>query len=210
MIGQSPRRKEDERLLTGRGRYVHDIALADLQHLAIVRSPHARARILGVEARAAKAMDDVAVFAGEDLPELANVLPTFIEPASNPYCDFKTPPPHLGLARGELRHVGEAVVAVAAVAPDRYRAADAAAAVSVEYEPLPAIVNAEAAMSDDAPAVHAHEGSVLTWNRTRVYSPVTFSLCPAASWRALPHQEYEATKTRSRHDSDDPPGNEPT
>jgi aerobic carbon-monoxide dehydrogenase large subunit len=159
MIGQSPRRKEDERLLTGRGRYVDDIALADLQHLAIVRSPHARARILGVEARAAKAMDDVAVFAGEDLPELANVLPTFIEPASNPYCDFNTPPQQLALARGEVRHVGEAVVAV--VALDRYRAADAAAAVSVEYEPLPAIVDAEAAMSDDAPAVHAGQKNVV-------------------------------------------------
>jgi carbon-monoxide dehydrogenase large subunit len=159
MIGKSPKRKEDERLITGRGRFVDDVALPNLHHLAIVRSPHARARILRVDVGAAKSMPGVSVFVGEDLPELSTPLPTFVELESNPYCDFNSPPPQLALARGEVRHVGEAVVAV--VADDRYRAADAAEAVRVEYEPLPAVVDAEQAMREGAPQVHAGRSNVV-------------------------------------------------
>ena len=68
MIGKSPLRKEDARLLRGRGRFVDDVKLPGTQYLAVVRSPHARARIRGVDAQAAKAMEGVSVFVSEDLP----------------------------------------------------------------------------------------------------------------------------------------------
>lgn len=152
VIGKSVRRKEDERLITGRGRYVDDITLPDLQHLVLVRSPHARARILTVDASVARSMHGVSVFLSEDLPELERPLPTFMEPASNPYCDLNAPPPQLALARGEVRHVGEAVVAV--VADDRYRAADAADLIRVEYGPAPAVIDAEKAMQESSARVH--------------------------------------------------------
>lgn len=158
MIGQSPRRKEDERLITGRGRYVDDVALPGLQHLVVVRSVHARARLVRIDAAAARALPGASVFTAADLPELAEPLPTFVEPTSNPYAEFNTPPPQPALARDEVRHVGEAVAVV--VAPDRYLAADAAAAVAVEYAPLPAVVDAEAGLADDAPRVHEGRSNV--------------------------------------------------
>src|SRR5262247_1754212 len=121
MIGQSPRRKEDERLLLGQGRFVDDIRFPGLLHLVLVRSPHARARLVRVDVSAARARPGVAAFVSDDLPELAAPQPA--------------------LARGEVRHLGEAVAVV--LADDRYRAADAGAAVAVEYEPWPAVVDTE-------------------------------------------------------------------
>jgi carbon-monoxide dehydrogenase large subunit len=159
VIGTAVRRKEDDRLIRGRGRFVDDIVLPGLRHMAIVRSPHARARIVRIDASAALAMPGVSVFTAADLPELSNVLPTFVEPASNPYAVFNDPPPQHMMAAGEVRHVGEAVAVV--VAEDRYRAADAAEAVAVEYDPLPAVVDAERAMDPNSPAVHAGRSNVV-------------------------------------------------
>jgi carbon-monoxide dehydrogenase large subunit len=160
MIGKSPRRREDERLLVGRGRFVDDVRLPGLLHLAIVRSPHARARIARVDTAPAKAVPGVVgVFVNEDLPALTNVLPTFVEPASNPYAVFNKPPPQLALARGEVRHVGEAVAVV--VADTAYAARDGADAVAVEYEPLRPIVDAVEAMKDGADQVHAGRSNVV-------------------------------------------------
>jgi carbon-monoxide dehydrogenase large subunit len=159
MIGQSPRRKEDERLLTGRGRFVDDIALLGLLHLALVRSTHARARIVAIDTTAARARPGVSVFLAGDLPELDELLPAQPAYALNAYVRLDTPRPERVLARGDVRYVGEPVVAV--VAPDAYAAADAAAAVRVEYAPLPAVVDAEAAMSAGAPAVHEGEGNIV-------------------------------------------------
>lgn len=159
MIGQSPRRKEDERLVTGRGRYVDDVTPPGLHHLVVVRSPHARARIAGIDASAARAIAGVHVLTAGDLPELDEGLPTFVEPASNPYADFNTPPPQPALARGEVRHVGEPVAVV--IAPDRYLAADAADLVQVHYEPLPPVVTPEDGMAADAPEIHAGRSNVV-------------------------------------------------
>src|SRR6266540_2170986 len=141
MIGESPKRKEDLRLLTGRGRFLDDVRVPGMRHLVFVRSPHARAKIARIDAGAARAMPAVSVFTADDLPEvMSRVLPTFIEPASNPYSVFNEPPPQHALAQHEVRHVGEIVAAV--VADDPYCAADAAEAVRVDYEPMPAIVDA--------------------------------------------------------------------
>lgn len=159
MIGKPVRRKEDERLLTGQGRFVDDVVLPGLHHLALVRSPHARARVVAVDASAARALPGVSVFVFGDLAELATPLPTFVEPDSNPYCDFNSPPRQFALARDEVRHVGEPVAAV--VAPDPYRAADAVELVRVRYEPAPATIDAEAAMAEGAPEVHRGHGNVV-------------------------------------------------
>jgi len=159
VIGQSPRRKEDERLLTGRGRFIDDIVLPGLLHLALVRSTHARARIVEVDAAAARALPDVRVFLAGDMPELAEPLPAARADRANPYVRLDTPRPQRPLALGETRYVGEPIAAV--VAPDPYRAADAAAMIRIEYDPRPAVVDAEAAMGAASPAVHEGESNVV-------------------------------------------------
>ena len=130
MIGASLKRKEDRRLLTGAGRYVDDLHLPGMVHVALVRSPHAHARIVGVDAGAALRLPGVlAVLTARDAPGLgASVPPLIREPGWPAYA-------HPVLAGDRARHVGEAVAVV--VADDLYRAADGAAAVVVDYEPLP-------------------------------------------------------------------------
>ena len=95
----------------------------------------------------------MAVFVAADLPELADPLPAASAEPTNPYVRLDTPRPQRALAQGEVRYVGEPIVAV--LAPDPYRAADAREAVRIEYGPLPAVVDAEAAMRAGAPAVHS-------------------------------------------------------
>lgn len=159
MIGQSPRRKEDERLVTGRGRFIDDIAPPGVVHLALVRSTHARARIVAIDAVAARKLPGVAVFLADDLPGLAEPLPAARADRTNPYVRLDTPRAQRPLARGEVRYVGEPVAAV--IGPDPYRAADAAELIRIEYEPRPAVVDAEAAMIPASPQVHEGEANVV-------------------------------------------------
>jgi aerobic carbon-monoxide dehydrogenase large subunit len=160
VIGQSPRRKEDERFITGRGRFVDDIALPGLVHVVLVRSIHARARIVAVEATAARALPGVvAVFVAADLPELAEPLPAARADRGNPYVRLDTARPQPPLARGEARYVGEPIAVVVGVDP--YLATDAAGLVRVTYEPLPAVVDAETAMTVGSPAVHEGASNVV-------------------------------------------------
>ena len=152
-IGLSVRRREDERLLVGGGRYVADLPFDGALHAVIVRSPHAHARIARVDAAAARALPGVrAVMVLDDLPELRGALPAPAVPAApvRPY--LQSP-----LADGVVRFAGEGVVAV--VATDPYRASDAAEAVRIEYEPLTAAVDAEQALGPDAPLVHPDWGT---------------------------------------------------
>jgi carbon-monoxide dehydrogenase large subunit len=130
LIGASPRRKEDRRLVTGTGRYVDDLRLPGTAYLAIVRSPHAHARVRRIDGAAARRRPGVlGVFTVRDAPELAASVPPLIrEPGWPAYV-------HPVMAGERVRHVGEAVAVVAA--DDPYRAVDAAEAVVVEYEPLP-------------------------------------------------------------------------
>jgi carbon-monoxide dehydrogenase large subunit len=158
-IGQSPRRKEDERLITGRGRFIDDIAPPGLVHLAVVRSTHARARIVAIDTAAARALPGVGVFLADDLPGLAELLPAARADRTNPYVRLDTPRSQPPLARGEVRYVGEPIVAV--TGPDPYQAADAAELVRIEYEPWPAVVDAEAAMTAASPMVHEGASNVV-------------------------------------------------
>jgi len=148
-IGSSVKRKEDRRLLTGGGRFLDDVAVAGALHAAIVRSPHARARIVRLDrSRALAAPGVVAALDVGDLPECAgDVVPPLVpSPRMRPYA-------HPALAGPEVRHAGEAVAIV--VADDAYRAADAADLVVVEYEALPAVASPEAALAPGAPRVFA-------------------------------------------------------
>jgi carbon-monoxide dehydrogenase large subunit len=146
LVGSSPKRKEDARFITGRGRYLEDISMPALLHLALVRSPHAHARVARIDGAAARALDGVvAVLTREDMPELAASVPPLVpEPKGRAYV-------HPVLAGGTVRHVGEPVAIV--VATDPYRAADGVERVEVEYEVLPAALTPEVAAAPGAPRV---------------------------------------------------------
>src|SRR5437867_3622795 len=147
-IGQPVRRKEDGRLLTGRGRYVADLQLPGLLYAAIVRSPHAHARVERVDARRALAQPGVvAVLTIAELPECAAAVPPLV--ASSRFRAYAQP----ALAGPEVRHAGEAVAVV--VADDTYRAVDAGEAVEVQYAVLRATAGVADAQAPDAPRVLA-------------------------------------------------------
>jgi carbon-monoxide dehydrogenase large subunit len=152
VIGRSVRRREDERLVTGRGRFVDDLRLAGMVHIAVVRSPHAHARVLSVDAAVALRLPGVlSVLTVREVPELAASVPPLIrEPDWPAYV-------HPVMAGERVRHVGEAVAVV--VADDPYRAADGAEAVVVEYEALPVAASPVV----PAPAV-VHDG----WRDNRI------------------------------------------
>src|SRR5262245_63870882 len=99
------------------------------------------------------------VFTAADLPETAEPLPAARADRTNPYVQLDTPRGEQALARGEARYVGEPIAAV--VGPDAYAAADAVEMVRVEYEALPAVVDAEAAMSTGSPEVHTGASNVV-------------------------------------------------
>ena len=146
LVGVPLKRKEDARLVAGRGRYLDDLTLAGVCHLGIVRSPHAHARVLKIDRAEASRLDGVlAVFTREDLPELGGSVPPLVpSPDLRPY-------QHPVLAGQKVRHVGEAVALVVAVDP--YRLTDAVERVVVEYEPLPVAATRELALQSGAPRV---------------------------------------------------------
>ena len=148
-VGQAIRRKEDPPLVKGQGTYVDNMTLPGMLHAAIVRSPEAHAAISGIDASAAKEHPAVtAVFVGEDLAEdFAAGIPMVWDP---PGVEINTPD-HWPLARGEVKHVGQAVAVV--LGNDRYAVADAAEQVIVDYEPKPAVVDPEKALEDGSPLV---------------------------------------------------------
>jgi carbon-monoxide dehydrogenase large subunit len=155
-MGARVKRKEDTRLIVGGATYVDDIKLPGMLHVAIVRSPYAHARILGIDkAEALKQPGVVAVFGGEDIKSLCSVLP-MASGGENPDYDEKTVPEdhtHYPLAVGKVRHVGEAVAAI--VATSALAAQDAREVLDVEYDPLEAVTDLEAAVAKDAPRVFA-------------------------------------------------------
>jgi 2-furoyl-CoA dehydrogenase large subunit len=158
-IGRSVPRVEDGRLLTGRGNFIDDHPpVANLCHAAMVRSPHAHARILGYDAAPALAMEGVVgVVTGAD-----------VAAACKPFGVGVTAPVHYyPAAVDKVRFVGEPVAVV--VARDRYLAEDAAEAVVVEYEPLSAVVDPERALEPGAPVLHEAVGSNLAGHRRLVY-----------------------------------------
>jgi aerobic carbon-monoxide dehydrogenase large subunit len=157
-VGAPLRRREDRRLLIGASRFLDDIRLPGMLHAAIVRSPHAHARIARVDAAAARAMPGVAaVLTAADLPSPAPRIPA---PPMFPGIAAAT---HPLLAADIVRYVGQPVAVV--VAHTRYAAEDAGEAVAVDYEPLPAVVDVEAAIAPAAPVLHARLGGNVVFTR---------------------------------------------
>jgi carbon-monoxide dehydrogenase large subunit len=147
-IGRSLRRVEDRRFLTGKGRYVEDVRLAGETHAVLVRSPHSHARILAIELAAAREVPGVhGVYSESDLAaDGLGPMPCISKFESvGPFIV----PPRYALARGKVRHVGDPVVLV--VAESREAARDAAELVEIDYEPLPAVTDAPAALEPGAP-----------------------------------------------------------
>ncbi len=149
IFGSGIRRREDPRLITGQATYTDDIKLHGTVHAAIKRSIHAHARIKSVDTAAAAAAAGVlAVYTGADTDGVLNPIPcAWVVPDS----DVKAVA-YPAIAKDVVRYVGDAVAVV--VAEDRYQAEDALELIEVDYEPLHAVVNPEAATRDGAPQLH--------------------------------------------------------
>ncbi|MBI2200632.1 MAG: xanthine dehydrogenase family protein molybdopterin-binding subunit, partial [Armatimonadetes bacterium] len=153
-FGERIKRIEDPRLLTGRGTYVDDIQPRGCVHAAVLRSPHAHARIRSIDVSKAKVLPGViGVYTNADLPSaIAGPLPKLIPHPS--LIHHKT---QYALAPDTVRHVGEPIAFV--VAENRYVAEDALDLIDVEYDPLPPVVDLEQAAQPGAPLVHEDMGT---------------------------------------------------
>jgi carbon-monoxide dehydrogenase large subunit len=152
-IGARALRKEDKRFITGKGRYTDDMVLPRMTHAAFVRSPHAHARVAGIDASAALEMPGVeAVLTGEQLvgDGIGNLICGWMIHSKD------GSPMNMGAWRALepeiVRHVGQAVAVV--IADTQGQARDAADAVVVDYEELPAVVDSDAALAAGAPQLH--------------------------------------------------------
>ena len=155
-VGAEVRRKEDPRLLAGRGQFVDDLAPAGCLHAVLLRSLHAHARIKAIRVEAARRHPDVrAVFTFDDLADRLKPLPTagVAPPALQARVGFQVrSAPQYPLARGIVRYVGEPVAIL--LADSRYAAEDALALIEVDYESLPVIVDVERGLLPSAPRIH--------------------------------------------------------
>jgi aerobic carbon-monoxide dehydrogenase large subunit len=184
-IGKAVRRKEDERLITGKGRFTDDFSLPGQSYAVMVRSPHPHARIVSVDKAPALAMPGVlGVFTGADcLADKLGAIPH--DPIPKTKYDMKltgrggTPifiGPHLLLPHDKARHVGEAVAMV--VAETLAQANDAAEALVIDYEELPFVLDQREAFNKGAPAVWdevPHNALVDTWFGDRAGTDAAFA-----------------------------------
>ena len=162
VLGAPVKRTEDARFITGKGRYLDDIQLVGTAHMAILRSPYAHANIRSVDTSAAKAMPGVlAVIVGADIPY--NPLPMAWPAGGSAGIQNNVSTPR-ALATDSVKWTGEGVAAVVAETPAQ--AQDALEAIAVDWEPLPAVVDAEKATKPGAPQLHenAPNNIVFEWN----------------------------------------------
>jgi len=156
-IGSARRRKEDRRLITGRTHWTDNMQLPGMLHVAFLRSPMAHGRITRVDTTAALSQPGVvAAFSGQDFAAEQGSLP-----CAWPVTEDIVIPDHPPMAVNEVRYVGEAVACV--VATDRYKAADALEAIEIDYEPLPAVLDMEEALTEGSPKVHEAGNKSFTW-----------------------------------------------
>ena len=148
-FGQRIERNVDPKLLRGEGAFVDDIPLPGALHAAFLRSPHARARIAGINTSVAKRHPGVvAIYTSDDIGGLDIEMPLLI-----PHPSMTNPQTQRPLARGDVHYVGQTIAMVVAV--DRYTAEDAAALIEIDYAPLQVEMDLAKALHDDAPLVHA-------------------------------------------------------
>src|SRR4029450_5813276 len=144
LVGQRIKRREDPRLIQGRGTYVDDVKIAGMQHIAFKRSDIAHGKIKSLDVSAAQAMEGVeAVVTGAQIAKFLAPMPI-----GTPFPS----PDHRAVATDVVRYAGEPVAVV--VASDRYVARDAADAILVSYETLPAVVDVEEAMTGKPAVIH--------------------------------------------------------
>src|SRR5689334_22350170 len=161
-VSSHRRVREDRRFVAGQGRYVADVVLEGLLHVAVLPSPHPAARIVSIDAAEAMKMPGVHyVLTGEELAKATDPLMNGLDtPNVRRY----------PLAVGQVRYAGEWVVAV--VAESRAQAEDAAEKVRIVYEQLPYVVDSEEAFDSTSPPVHAAHGSNLLLDKTFVWGEV--------------------------------------
>ena len=158
-LGRARLRKEDRRLVTGQTAWTDNLVFPGMLHLAILRSPMAHATITSIDVSGAISRPGViAAFSGADFAEEQGSLP-----CAWPVTEDMVHPDHPALAVRTVHHVGEAVAVV--VARTAYAASDALEAIEVEYEPLPVVLDMEAAIADGATLVHPDKGTnkSFTW-----------------------------------------------
>jgi carbon-monoxide dehydrogenase large subunit len=161
-FGQAVRRKEDQRFVTGTGRYVADLNFANQAHLHILRSPHAHARLGAIDVAAARSAPGVlAVVTGAELAAAGVRTIPCLAPVKNADGTRQATPPYPLLAIERVRHVGEGVVAI--VAETLEQARDAAELVSIDYDPLPSVTDTAQALADDAPKVWDSGNLCFNW-----------------------------------------------
>ncbi len=202
-IGRPLPRREDRRLLSGRGRFIADFELPHMLHAAFVRSPLAHARIRAIDlSRAAAAPDVVHVLSG---PELAQLLPPVPDTQLALPSKWTTLVQHKFinpqqplLAYDKVRHVGEAVAVI--VARSRYAAEDAAQLVTLDLDPLPAVLDPESALSPGAAIVHDRFDTNLVGSFTIGKGDVEAALAraPRRLKRRFHHHRYAAMPIECR------------
>ena len=172
LVGARVPRLEDPRLLTGQGSYVDDHRPARMLHAAFLRTPYAHARIVRIDAEAARALPGVAaVLTGEDMARDCKPVRAGSRMPAYKVTSFPA------LAQGKVRYTGEAVAMVAA--ESRYLAEDAVDRIVVEYEPLPAVAAMEQALAPGAPVLHEEAGDNLLLAREFARGDVDAALAGA-------------------------------
>ena len=168
-VGKNVARREDPRILAGRGTYIDDVSLPGMLHAAVLRSPHAHARITRIDTSEARRVPGVvAVLTGPEALAYVSPMPAF---CAEPVVQH-------AIATDRVRFVGEAVAAVAATS--RYAAEDACQRIRVEYEPLPALSDPFAALRPEAPRLHDTLASNVVFERTLRFGDVEGDFARAA------------------------------
>lgn len=162
MVGQALKRREDPKLIQGKGNFLDDIKLHGMTHAAVLRSPYAHAKIKSIDTSKAKALPGViAVFTGEDMTDI-NPLPCAWQAAAGRVQNNLNTPRAISV--GEAHFSGDPIALV--VAENRYIARDAVDLIEVDYEPLPVVVDAKKATEAGAPQLHenAPNNIIFEWD----------------------------------------------
>ncbi len=197
-IGARVKRKEDPRLITGSSTYVDDLRPPRTAHMAVLRSIYAHARIVRVDLSAALAHPGViAAYDGAAFRTLCGPLPGR-EGEAIPGMSGFVPPTIWPVAAERVRYVGEPVAIV--VAADRYIARDALDRITVEYAPLPAVVDAEAALAPDAPQLYdeAPGNVAFIWRHTHGDAAAAFAVAPVVVAQRMVNQRIAAVPMEPR------------
>lgn len=192
-VGAKIKRREDPSLLRGLGQYVDDVKLPDMLYAAILRSPHAHARIKAIDTDKARRQEGVVgVFTGAELRDQIGVLPTT---ADNPTLRI---PHHHVLAVEKACYLGEGVAVV--VAEDRYGARDALDLIEVEYEPLPVVTDPQKALAPGAPVIHSEwpDNVAFSWEQTQGDIDQAFKQADKIVTQKLVHQRLAPVAIETR------------